>query len=80
MKDGAHESRHNAAADLPKTRRFASLLERIIQNTGSEQYAMLWLREPHEQLGGQSPLELIQAGKIAVIEDLNRMYETGQPL
>lgn len=80
MARNPNQSGPKSSAAFPKTRRFARLLERIIENTGSEQYAMLWLRAPHEQLGGQSPLEVIQAGGIAVIEGLNRAYETGQPL
>lgn len=64
----------------PAARRFVRLLERIIENTGSKKYAMIWLRHPHDQLSGRSPLDVIEAGQIEVIEGMIRMYETGQPV
>lgn len=84
MNHGSGQNRsaaHNKRlGDLPNGRRFAQLLNRIIEDTGSERYAMRWLESRHDQLGGQSPLDVIRSGHIEAVEQLINMYETGQPL
>jgi len=58
---------------------FVKLLQRLIRNTGSVEYTKAWLDAPHDDLEGRSPLSVIRAGHISVIEDLIAAYETGQP-
>lgn len=60
-------------------RRLLALVWRIRENTGSLKYTVLWLHEPHRELENKSPLDIIKAGYIDVIEDLVHMYEVGQP-
>lgn len=60
-------------------RRFLNLVCRIVENTGSLEYTVLWLHKPHAELGNRSPLDAIEAGYIGAIENLIHDYEVGQP-
>jgi uncharacterized protein (DUF2384 family) len=60
-------------------RRLLALVRRIRDNTGSLRHTVLWLHAPHGELENKSPLDVIKAGYIDVIEDLVHMYEVGQP-
>jgi hypothetical protein len=46
---------------------------------GSIEYVRIWLRAPHPDLGGRSPLSYLLEGKPEVVEALVRAMETGQP-
>ena len=46
---------------------------------GSIEYVRIWLRAPHPDLGGRTPLSYLIDGKPEVVEVLVRAIETGQP-
>ena len=46
---------------------------------GSTHYVRVWLRAPHPDLGGRTPLSLLEDGHPEVVESLLRAIETGQP-
>jgi hypothetical protein len=46
---------------------------------GSNHYVRIWLKAPHPDLGGQTPLSFLEDGKPEVVESLLRAIETGQP-
>jgi hypothetical protein len=46
---------------------------------GSIEYVRIWLRAPHPDLGGRSPLSYLVEGRPEVVEALVRAIETGQP-
>jgi len=39
----------------------------------------IWLRAPHPDLGGRTPLSCLTEGNSQVVEALVRAIETGQP-
>jgi Protein of unknown function (DUF2384) len=41
--------------------------------------ALIWMRQPNEELGQLSPLEAISEGHLDVVADLVRAIGTGQP-
>jgi uncharacterized protein (DUF2384 family) len=46
---------------------------------GSMEYVRIWLRSPHPDLGGRTPLSYLVEGKPEVVEALIYAYEVGQP-
>ena len=46
---------------------------------GSMEYVKIWLRSPHPDLGGRTPLSYLIEGKPEVVEALIYAYEVGQP-
>lgn len=46
---------------------------------GSMEYVRIWLRTPHPDLGGRTPLSYLIEGKPEVVEALIYAYESGQP-
>ena len=46
---------------------------------GSMEYVRIWLRSPHPDLGGCTPLSYLIAGKTEAIEAIIYAYEVGQP-
>jgi uncharacterized protein (DUF2384 family) len=46
---------------------------------GSMEYVRIWLRSPHPDLGGRTPLSYLIEGKPEVVEALIYTYEVGQP-
>jgi hypothetical protein len=46
---------------------------------GSIEYARIWLRAPHPDLGGRTPLSYLVEGNPEVVESLIAAFETGQP-
>ncbi len=53
-------------------------LEKILEavylyHRGDREKVDRWLREPHPQLGGETPLEMIRTGRFDMLVDLLRM-------
>jgi len=46
---------------------------------GSMEYVRIWLRAPHPDLEGRTPLSYLIEGKREVVEALIYAYEVGQP-
>jgi len=46
---------------------------------GSMEYVRIWLRAPHPDLEGRTPLSYLIEGKPEVVEALIYAYEVGQP-
>ncbi|WP_250126527.1 antitoxin Xre/MbcA/ParS toxin-binding domain-containing protein [Chroococcidiopsis sp. CCMEE 29] len=46
---------------------------------GSMEYVQIWLRAPHPDLEGRTPLSYLIEGKPEVVEALIYAYEVGQP-
>ncbi len=46
---------------------------------GNMEYVRIWLKAPHPDLDGHTPLSFLQEGKLESIETLIHMIETGQP-
>lgn len=46
---------------------------------GSIEYVRIWLRAPHPDLGGRTPLSYLVEGNPEVVESLIQAFETGQP-
>jgi len=46
---------------------------------GSIEYVRIWLRAPHPDLGGRTPLSYLLAGKPEAVEALIAAAESGQP-
>lgn len=46
---------------------------------GSMEYVKIWLRAPHPDLKGRTPLSYLVEGKPEVVEALIHAYEAGQP-
>ena len=42
-------------------------------------YVRIWLKAPHPDLEGRTPLSYLQEGRAEVVETLIYMLETGQP-
>lgn len=46
---------------------------------GSMEYVKIWLRAPHPDLEGRTPLSYLVEGKAEVVEALIHAYKVGQP-
>lgn len=71
----------------PDSQQLQSEMARIVQMIvqlrelldGSMEYVRIWLRSPHPDLGGRTPLSYLVEGKPEVVEALIYAYEVGQP-
>ncbi|AFY91106.1 MbcA/ParS/Xre antitoxin family protein [Chroococcidiopsis thermalis] len=71
----------------PDSQQLQSEMARIVQMIvqlrelldGSMEYVRIWLRSPHPDLGGRTPLSYLIEGKPEVVEALIYAYEVGQP-
>ncbi|PSM45816.1 hypothetical protein C7Y66_28370 [Chroococcidiopsis sp. CCALA 051] len=71
----------------PDSQQLQSEMVRIVQMIvqlrelldGSMEYVRIWLRSPHPDLGGRTPLSYLIEGKPEVVEALIYAYEVGQP-
>lgn len=71
----------------PDSEQLQSEMGRIVQTIvqlrelldGSMEYVRIWLRSPHPDLGGRTPLSYLIEGKPEVVEALIYAYEVGQP-
>jgi hypothetical protein len=57
--------------------RLTSRLRELLD--GSIEYVRIWLRSPHPDLAGRTPLSYLLEGKPEVVEALVAAIETGQP-
>ena len=46
---------------------------------GDMSFVRVWLKAPHPDLGGRTPLSYLKEGRAEVVETLVHMLETGQP-
>ncbi len=46
---------------------------------GNMEYVRIWLKAPHPDLDGRTPLSYLKEGRYEVMETLVHMIETGQP-
>lgn len=46
---------------------------------GDMGYVRIWLKAPHPDLGGETPLSYLKEGRTEVVATLVHMLETGQP-
>jgi hypothetical protein len=61
--------------------RLANLVQRLKSlMEGCLDYALIWLKAPHPDLGGETPLGFLEQGYIDQVETLIYAMETGQPL
>ncbi|URD53615.1 MbcA/ParS/Xre antitoxin family protein [Chroococcidiopsis sp. CCNUC1] len=71
----------------PDSQQLQSEMARIVRTIvqlrelldGSMEYVRIWLRSPHPDLGGRTPLSYLVEGKPEVVEALIYAYEVGQP-
>lgn len=64
----------------PRLREIVSLINRLRELLdGNMEYVRIWLKVPHPDLGGKTPLSCLQVGQLEVVETLIHMIETGQP-
>jgi len=71
----------------PDSQQLQSEMARIVRTIvqlrelldGSMEYVRIWLRSPHPDLGGRTPLSYLIEGKPEVVEALIYAYEVGQP-
>ena len=72
----------------PSSERLQSKLQALVELTqrlkavfgGDLSYALIWLRAPHPDLEGKTPLSCLEAGHGDAVELLVYAMETGQPL
>jgi uncharacterized protein (DUF2384 family) len=73
-------SRNPTAERLqPRLAEFAHVLDRLRALLGDERSVAIWLRAPHPDLGGRTPLSLLLAGRADVVTTLLHLAESGQP-
>ncbi len=63
----------------PAGRRFVRLLADLTRLLGSRKSAMIWLRTPHPELEGQSPLELLYGKRFEAVEWMVHDLLSGSP-
>ena len=59
---------------LDLVQRLKTLLE------GKLEYVLIWLKAPHPNLEGQTPLSCLEIGRYDAVETLVYAMETGQPV
>ena len=64
-------------AELAEVVALTSRLRELLD--GSIEYVRIWLRAPHPDLGGRTPLSYLVEGKPEALQALVRAIETGQP-
>jgi uncharacterized protein (DUF2384 family) len=57
----------------------AHVVERLHALLADSRSVTIWLRAPHPDLGGRTPLALILAGEAGVVATLLHLAEAGQP-
>ena len=64
----------------PRLTALVRLLNRLRELLdGNMDYVRIWLKAPHPDLDGHTPLSYLKEGKLDAIETLIHMIETGQP-
>lgn len=64
-------------SEMARLVRIITQLREILD--GSMEYVKIWLRAPHPDFGGRTPLSYLVESKPEVIEALIHAYEVGQP-
>jgi len=63
----------------PAARRFVGVLAEMTRLLGSGKAALIWLRTPHSELEGHSPLDLLYGKRFEAIEGLVHDLLSGSP-
>lgn len=63
----------------PAAHRFVRVLVEMTRLLGSRKAALAWLRAPHRELDGHSPLELLYSQRFEAVEGLVRDLLSGAP-
>jgi uncharacterized protein (DUF2384 family) len=63
----------------PALAQIAHVLDRLRALLDDERSAALWLRAPHPDLGGATPLSLVLSGRAQTVGVLLHLAEGGQP-
>lgn len=63
----------------PAGRRFVGVLAEMTRLLGSRKAALIWLRTPHPELEGHSPLDLLYGKRFEAIEGLVHDLLSGSP-
>jgi uncharacterized protein (DUF2384 family) len=63
----------------PAARRFVLVLTEMSRLLGSRKAALIWLRAPHRELDGHSPLELLYGKRFEAVEGLVEDLRSGAP-
>jgi uncharacterized protein (DUF2384 family) len=73
--------RKNPTSDRaqPAARRFVRVLSDLARLLGSRKAALIWLRTPHPELEGRSPLELFYGQHFEAVEGLVQDLRSGSP-
>jgi uncharacterized protein (DUF2384 family) len=73
--------RKNPTSDRaqPAARRFVGVLAEMTRLLGNRKAAMIWLRNPHPELEGHSPLELLYGQRFEAVEGLVHDLLSGSP-
>lgn len=71
----------NPASDRlqPRLAEFAYVLDRLRALLADDRSIAVWLRAPHPDLGGQTPLSLLLTGRTMPVATLLHLAESGQP-
>lgn len=62
-----------------KMRQLERLFIQVRDLTGSEVNARIWLKSGHPDFAGKAPIEYLQEGNLAAVEDLVLAIEMGVP-
>ncbi len=63
----------------PSARRFVRVLSEMTRLLGSRKAALIWLRTPHPELEGHSPLALLYGKRFEAVESLVHDLLSGEP-
>lgn len=63
----------------PSARRFVGMLSEMTRLLGNHKAALIWLRTPHPELEGQSPLEVLYGKRFEAVEGLVHDLLAGMP-
>jgi uncharacterized protein (DUF2384 family) len=76
-----HALRKNPTSDKaqPAGRRFVEILSSAVYLFGGMKPAMIWMRYPRHELGGESPLAIALKGEFGAVEGLLHDILSGQP-
>ena len=63
----------------PSARRFVGVLSEMTRLLGNRKAALIWLRTPHPELEGHSPLDLLYGKRFEAVEGLVHDLLSGTP-
>ena len=76
---GALRKNPSSERAQPAARRFVGVLGGMTRLLGSRKAALIWLRAPHPELEGHSPLDLLYGKHFEAVEGLVRDFVSGSP-